>query len=179
MRLFVAVEIPGAVRKAVDAAAAGLQREVPDAKWTDPAAWHLTLAFLGWVDEERVPVVERACAATVAAVAPFELALSGTAGTFGNRVLWAGLEPSAELAGLVDRARTELSAAGFEIDQRPLHAHLTLARARRGGGLPQRLAHSYRGPASRWTVERVVLMRSRLQRTGARYTIEAAWRLTP
>jgi RNA 2',3'-cyclic 3'-phosphodiesterase len=177
LRLFVAVEIPQGVRRAVDAAATPLQRRASDAKWTSPAQWHLTLAFLGWVDADRLAAGERACAAAAAGVAPFELKLDGIAGTFGGRVLWAGLEDAPGLEALALHVREELAAAGFEVEERPFRAHLTLARARRGGRLPRGLAEEYQGPTARWTVDRLVLMRSRLQRGGARYSIEAAWRL--
>lgn len=177
LRLFVAVEIPQRVRKAVDAAAAPLQRKAPDAKWTDPAHWHLTLAFLGWVEADRQSAVERACAAAAPDAGPFELALDRSAGMFGRRVLWVGLEGAGELAALASALRAALAGAGFETDDRPFRAHLTLARARKGAQLPRGLDEAYRGPASRWTVDRFVLMRSRLQRAGAQYSVEAAWRL--
>ena len=60
LRLFVAVEIPDRVKRAVDAAATPLQRRASDAKWTSPAQWHLTLAFLGEVDESRLAVIASA-----------------------------------------------------------------------------------------------------------------------
>lgn len=177
LRLFVAVEIPEVVREAVDAAASALQRRAPDARWTGPSGWHLTLAFIGWVDPGSVEAVESACADAAARAAPFRLRLDGTAGTFSNRVLWAGIEHSEELAVLADRVRDGLELAGFEMETRPFRAHLTLARARRGASLPRGIADDYHGPTAAWTVDRLLLMRSRLRRTGARYTVHGAWLL--
>lgn len=177
LRLFYAVEVPEDIREAIDAAASSLQRLAADARWTPPSGWHLTLAFLGWVDPGRVTDVEAACSAAVEGVEPFRLALDGSAGTFGGKVLWAGIEPSQPLVELAGRLRDELDARDFPVEQRPFRAHLTLARATRTGRLPRNIEAEYRGPRSEWLVERVALMRSRLLRSGARYTIESACRL--
>lgn len=50
-RLFVAIEIPAGVRDGVDAAVEPLGRVAPAVRCVGPGAYHLTLAFLGWVDE--------------------------------------------------------------------------------------------------------------------------------
>lgn len=177
VRLFVAVEVPASVREGVDAACAPLHRKAPDARWIDPTRWHLTLAFVGWTGFDQISEVEAACGAAAEAVGPFSLALNGKAGTFGRRVLWVGLGTSEDLAALAEAVGRELRAAGFPIEERPFRAHLTLARAGRGEPLPRGLAESYAGPTDTWRVERFVLMRSKLRRSGPKYTIEAAWRL--
>jgi RNA 2',3'-cyclic 3'-phosphodiesterase len=176
-RLFVAVEIPAKVRDAIDAALAPMHRRAPDAKWVDPSLWHLTLAFIGWVSVDDRSRVEAACHRACEETEPFEIGLDGRAGTFGHKVLWVGLAASEPLARLAETVRTELREEGFPIEERPFRAHLTLARAGRGGLLPRTLTDGYEGPTSTWPVERMVLMRSRLRRTGPRYTVEAAWRL--
>jgi RNA 2',3'-cyclic 3'-phosphodiesterase len=177
-RLFVAVEIPPKVRDAVDAALAPMHRQAADAKWVDPALWHLTLAFVGWVSVDDRSRIEAACQrACEAASDPFELRLDGKAGTFGRKVLWVGLDASEPLATLAEEVRRELREAGFPIEDRPFRSHLTLARSRRGEVLPRTLTDGYEGPTLAWSVDRMVLMRSRLRRTGPRYTVEAAWRL--
>ncbi|MDP8970186.1 MAG: RNA 2',3'-cyclic phosphodiesterase [Actinomycetota bacterium] len=176
-RLFVAVEVPEQIRSAVEAATGPLRADAGPARWTDPAGWHLTLAFLGWVKPERVAEVQVAVAATAARAQPFEVALSGAVGTFGGGVLWAGLDDSAALAALADALRAELAEAGFALEERPFHAHLTLARAPRGARLPRGLTERYVGPASSWRVDELALMRSQLRRGGARYTPVATWPL--
>lgn len=177
LRLFVAVEVPEPVRAAVDAVLAALRPRAPQANWTAAAGWHLTLAFLGGVEAERVEAVEDALAQAAGEVEPFTLRLDGTVGTFGGRVLWAGLEGSAPLAALAGHVRDALAPLGFPPEERPFHAHLTLARARRGGRLPRDLAADYAGPRPAWRVERLALMRSRLGRGGARYEVHASWPL--
>lgn len=176
-RLFVAVEVPAGVRDSIDAAAEPLRLVQPDARWVSPHGFHLTLAFVGWADEEAQQAVHDACADAAAAAEPFELALTGTAGMFGNGVLWAALEDSRPLADLAAAVRTGLAGRELTVEARPFHAHVTLARASRGSRLRRDLADAYEGPQSSWPVDRVVLMRSRLQRGGSRYITEAAWQL--
>lgn len=176
-RLFVAVEIPSDVRDGVEAAVEPLRRRMPDVRWVSPSAYHVTLAFIGWADDEGVGLVERACAEAASAVHPFSLALSGRAGAFGDSVLWAGLVDSPGLDGLAAAVRQALTGRGMLVEQRSFHGHLTLARAGRSARIRRGLAEAYEGPAPSWRVERLVLMRSRLRRTGAQYGVEGAWLL--
>lgn len=176
-RLFVAVEVPAPVRDRIDAAAETLRLAQPDARWVTPRGFHLTLAFIGWADEEALLAAQEACAAAAVASPPFELALTGTAGMFGNGVLWAGLEDSPALDELAAAVRSGLAERELTVEARPFHAHVTLARASRGSRLRRDLAAAYDGPRTSWRVDELLLMRSRLQRGGSRYTTEAAWRL--
>lgn len=172
-----AVEVPAVVRDAVDLAVDPLRRSAPELRWVDPSAFHLTVAFVGWTDDAGVRAVEAACAEAVRAVSPFPLGLTGQARTFGSSVLWAELAESPELEALAVAVRSALTTRGLEVEARPFHAHLTLARAGRGRRIASRLAREYEGPTLRWTVERLTLMRSRLRRGGAQYSVVGAWRL--
>jgi RNA 2',3'-cyclic 3'-phosphodiesterase len=176
-RLFFAVEVPDRVRDAIDAASEPLRRQQPEARWVDPAMVHLTVAFLGWIDEAQWPAVSRAAAEAAAATGPFELSLTGDAGMFGSRVLWVALAPSDELDQLASTARSTLRDEDLPVETRPFHAHLTIARAGRGARLRRGLVEAYKGPIATWQVERLVLMRSRLRRGGAGYSVQAAWPL--
>lgn len=159
MRLFVAVEVGEDVRSAVAAAVAPL-RESLRLRWVAPERYHLTLVFLGDVAEERVPAVSRALGSACAGVAPFELALSGRLGTFGRRVLWAGLEASPALTSLAAAATEQLRpVVALPDDDRPFSAHLTLARSGRDWVSRDQVAE-VAVPALAWPVDRVVLMRS-------------------
>lgn len=176
-RLFVAVEVPTEVRDAIDFAMEPLRRSQPDVRWIAPSAFHLTVAFLGWCDTAGRQAVEAACAQAAATVGSFGLSLTGAAATFGSRVLWVELAPSRELDTLASALRAALGDAGMRVEARPFHAHITVARAGRGARLRPGLAQSYDGPELSWSVERLVLMRSRLRRTGALYSVESAWPL--
>lgn len=177
LRLFAAVEVPEDVRAQVQRAARPLRERAPDLKWTRPEGWHLTLAFLGWVDRARVDDVQEALAQAAARCSPFTLALTGAAGTFRSGALWAGVHEAPALEALADATRAALIGQGFDIEERAFRPHLTLARARRGQRLPRDLVEEYDGPAASWDVERLVLMRSHLRQSGAVYEEWAAWRL--
>lgn len=177
LRLFVAVAIPEDVRAAVDDAAEPLRQAAPEAQWTRPASWHLTLAFLGSVATETVPDVEAVLAEVAGRHAPLDLGLTGEAGMFGRRVLWAAVRDAPGLTAFADEVRGSLERLGFAGEDRPFHAHLTLARARRGGGLPRDLPSRYAGPTQAWRVETLDLVRSHLGRGGAHYERVGGWPL--
>ena len=160
MRLFVAVEVPAVVRDAVAAVVAPLREAAPGLKWVAPERYHLTLVFLGSVSESVVDPVVAATASACAGVGSFSLSLDGRLGTFGRRVLWAGLVPSPELTALAGRVASSLSSVVPVPDaDREYRAHLTLARAGREP-VRSRLVEDVAVPALSWPVERVVLMRS-------------------
>lgn len=168
-RLFVAVGVPPAVRGRVDAAIAGLRGAHPQLRWVPVENWHLTLAFLGSVDDDLAGEVDAAVGEAVGGVEPFELSLDGRLGAFGGRVLWAGLDAPPQAEGLASRVRAAVTARGLPVDERPFRPHLTVARAGRGERIPARLRGPLRDLAGRWTVEEVAVMRSHLGRGGARY----------
>ncbi len=133
-RCFVAVPIDAALRSSLEKArAAWLERpDLQGLRWTDPARWHLTLAFLGDIEREAVPgVVERAGHVASGHV-PLRLPTGGL-GAFRSamaaRVAWYGIaDPDGRLAELA-RDLAEVLELGTDDGYTP---HLTLARAREG-----------------------------------------------
>ncbi|MGH3443635.1 MAG: 2'-5' RNA ligase family protein, partial [Nitriliruptorales bacterium] len=89
MRLFVALEVPDDVRGDLDLAVAPLRDELDRLRWTPPAQWHVTLAFLGHVEVGIDQIVD--VLAAPARDAPPGIGLElGEPGRFGKRVLWVG-----------------------------------------------------------------------------------------
>ena len=181
MRLFVALEIPPAVRDAVAGELGRYRRGVPAARWVRPEAWHVTLAFLGPVGEGAVTDLETALEPVFGGFREFELRLSA-GGSFPPRrparVLWLGLEsePQGALEALQAEVATALVEAGFGLDEKPFHAHLTLARCNPPWprGATERFAQAAsQPPAERFAVRRGVLFESHLGPDGARYEIRA------
>lgn len=133
MRLFVAVFPPLEVR---EEAAGTARRLLPDdrIRWSRPENIHLTLKFLGDVEEESLDdlrtVLESACAKH----ASFEARLAGLA-AFPSarraRIVWAGVGAGSErLRSLAADVDADLSSLGFERETRPYEPHLTLGRVR-------------------------------------------------
>lgn len=130
--------------------------------------WHVTVAFLGDVEADRVPdaaqAVGRAAADWHAAAPQLRLAGGGRFGRGAFTIVWAGIAGDvAPLAALARSLRHRLKRARLPFDPKPFRPHLTLARP--GTRLPaadvvEDLAalRTYEGPS--WTVGELRLVRS-------------------
>lgn len=178
MRLFVAVDVDDEVRAVVERRVAPL-RDDERMSWTRPDGWHLTLAFLGTVPDDRVDGVVAAVTAAVAGsgvVAPVRLT-SGTVSTLRRRTLVVDVadEPPGALARLGDAIQHALVDADLPVEVRPVVPHLTLARARdrgrqRGRGtIPLDLVRGLVVPSVSWSVAAVQVVQSVLGRGPATY----------
>jgi 2'-5' RNA ligase len=125
IRLFVAIELPEALRRRM----AMLCRGVKGARWLDVDNLHLTLRFIGEVGEDRVEDIVQALAGVRAP--PFPLGIAGV-GHFETRrrvrALWLGIDPSPALMQLQERIELALQRAGCAAERRRFAPHLTLAR---------------------------------------------------
>jgi len=175
IRAFLALEIPSAVKARVEVEVTRLRREMPRARWVRPAGLHLTLKFLGNVEEERLAALTEAIRSPAAGSPPIRVGLGGS-GFFPSprrpRVAWIGGSAvgAPELASGIEAAAGEL---GFERERRPWRLHLTLARLR--SPWPEAAAESFlewgRGfLAEEFTCCELVLFQSRLEPDGAVHT---------
>jgi 2'-5' RNA ligase len=124
IRLFVGIELPPELRLRLSLLCAGL----PGARWVDPGNLHLTLRFIGAVDEGMASDIDAALARIRAP--RFAVTLAG-AGCFGGdkpQLLWIGVESSDALFQLHDRIEAALRRAGLAPDTRRYSPHVTLAR---------------------------------------------------
>ena len=106
-----------------------LKVDIPGARWVPVEQIHLTLAFLGEVEEAAVELLNE----ELARIQPpeFHLCFGGT-GCFPNRhrprVLWLGVEPEPQLNDLVARVHAAVQACSIPQEERPFSPHITLAR---------------------------------------------------
>ncbi|HEX4260952.1 MAG TPA: RNA 2',3'-cyclic phosphodiesterase [Acetobacteraceae bacterium] len=125
MRLFVALDLPWEVRRALALLAGGL----PGARWVPAENYHLTLRFIGEVPNFQAEEIDAALAAIRGR--GFELALAGL-GTFekGGRVttLWVRGERNPALDHLQGKIETALQRVGLPPERRRFSPHVTLAR---------------------------------------------------
>jgi 2'-5' RNA ligase len=174
VRAFVAVVPPAAALAELAEAVAPLRAAAPPGvRWVPADQWHLTLAFLGEVDDGALPDLTERLARAARRHPPMGLAFGG-AGRFGDRVLWirvhgAGYVPDADGgrgATELKRLATSVAAAarrsGISVDDRPYRPHLTLARGRPGTNLRQSVAALREFDGSPWTADALHLVRSRL-----------------
>jgi 2'-5' RNA ligase len=143
-------------------------------RWVGAENVHLTLKFLGDVDEALLADLKAALAAVAASAGPFALSLKG-GGCFPNarapRVIWIGLAEGAEeasaLAAAVERA---LEPLGFVREKRPFRPHLTIGRVKDVQQLKE-----YDVPPA--TAEAVALIKSTLTPEGSIYQEIGRFRL--
>ena len=183
MRLFFAVPLSPVLRGEAVRAAETLRAGMPGkgVTWSRPETMHVTLAFLGDVNEAYLPEVE-AAGRDAAAMAPFELRL-GSMGRFPERgpvrVLWVGFQTGAEeLAELHGRLRRALAVRGMELEARSFSAHVTLGRVRTGMRVPWPAVPQAGTSGSCQRVEDFHLMQSELAAAGARHRSRVAFPLT-
>ncbi len=136
MRLFFALDITPEIRRSLTGYV-DLLRRVPGVRFMGPESYHVTLKFLGEVqDVERA----KAAAATVKWQS-FDVAFREV-GFFPNakvpRVFWAGIHADERLAQLASTLDEALAQVGFAREERPFHPHLTLARSGSGSPTPRK-----------------------------------------
>jgi 2'-5' RNA ligase len=177
VRSFLAVEVTDAVRRKAAALQGELARTGADINWVDPANLHVTLLFLGEVEDRELHSLCRLAAAAVAAEPPFEVRVGGV-GAFPNgrrpKTVWAGVTAgAAELGRLYAGLEQALVEAGFyRREERAYTPHLTLGRVKSEAAgqllapaLPKHLAWD----GGRAAVGEVVAFASELRREGPVY----------
>jgi 2'-5' RNA ligase len=174
-RLFTALEVPAPIAFSLSLLRGGL----PGARWIDPGNYHITLRFIGDIDERTADEI----AAALARVSrpPFELSLDGV-GAFGGRrphSLFAGVKPSPALRELQAEQERIIQRLGLEPERRKFTPHVTLARMRNASE-PDVAAYlalrgDFRTPP--FPVGRFVLLSSRASRGGGPYVMEEAYPL--
>jgi RNA 2',3'-cyclic 3'-phosphodiesterase len=168
MRLFVAVAIPDEVAGELEGAVAPLRAAWPDLRWTRPEAWHLTLAFLGEVNETVVPQLTPRLERAAARHPSISLALGG-AGAFPGaaraRVLWTGVHGERRALGALAQsvaAAARRAKAPPAEEGRRFQPHLTLARCRAPVDARDLVAGLSGYAGSPWTAQEIYLIRSHL-----------------
>ena len=185
IRTFVAVELDPRIRQAViEVQSAVKERLIRTLRgvriqWLRPEAIHLTLKFLGDIDEATLPDLERALAAVMRGMPRFSVQVGGV-GAFPDerapRVLWVGLtDPEQALARLARTVETALEPLGFLREGRPFSPHLTMARIKDrprevGVALGRLNLQEQITPLGPLSVNGLSFMKSELKPTGAEYT---------
>ena len=177
-RAFIAVVPPGSVRAELGAPVRQLRNldTKDDVRWVTPYAMHITLAFLGQLEESKAAPLLDALRQEVAEVGSFELSI-GRLGTFGERrrrggaqVIWVGLEGDVDALGqLQERVSDAVKQVGLRVESRGFQPHFTLGRVRRGRRWRLDVADAATTPSAGFRVTEVTLMESRLGRGPAVY----------
>lgn len=176
LRLFIAVPMPDAVADRLLA----LKTDVPGAAWRTREHFHLTLRFVGEVDEAMAREIDHELGQIVAR--PFEMALAG-AGSFGGReptALWAGVDAPPDLTRLAAACENAVQRAGLPAEGRKYKPHVTLAYCNgTTDGEAARYLQDVAGfRTETFWVDHFCMYSSRATRTGSVYVEEAVYPLT-
>jgi 2'-5' RNA ligase len=179
MRLFVALDVPHVAIDHLQAAAAPVRDQHTGPRWVPADRLHLTLAFLGEVEEPATAPLTGRLERVAQRHHELGLRFAG-AGRFGNRVLWVGVRGhNTPLGGLAASVAAAARRAGVPVDDRPHRPHVTLARGRTTSldlrPMVAALA-DYQGPL--WRAASFSLVRSHLG-PQPRYEVLAGFRLRP
>jgi RNA 2',3'-cyclic 3'-phosphodiesterase len=137
MRTFVALDIPEEIRRRLGRFLDGIRGFVPDARFVRPESLHITLKFIGELDEGKVAAAKAALAAIEAPSFALSFRKAGFfPGEKAPRVFWVGVEADERLAQLAEKVDAALAPLGVAREEHEYRPHLTLARA--GSGAPQR-----------------------------------------
>lgn len=185
MRLFFAVELEEKVKEFILEGIRGSGVSDPPWRWIPPENFHITMKFLGDIDDSRLSGIEEAAAGSVRGRhSPFKVRL-GSFGAFPSisrpRVLFYSVEEgSDDLASLAGSIEEAMASIGFKREKRKFHAHTTLARVKRSlkPAILEKLESIPPLDERAWQeVEGFSLMRSRLSRSGAEYERLAHFKL--
>ena len=176
-RVFFGLEIPAEIKERL----LQVKAEVVGASWQSVEQMHLTLLFLGNIEEEPLLVVREAVRDISLAV--FELNVVGL-GCFGQshapKHLWAGIQPKTHAISLHGAIKNQVESHGAHTERRAFRPHLTLARFNRHLGSVEHFLTEYRETVfGSFQVYEFVLFESQPSPVGSIYTVIERFPLSP
>jgi 2'-5' RNA ligase len=181
MRLFVGLAISEAVEESLERLTLRLRVKDDGLRWSTPDQWHVTLVFLGEVeDAARAKLVQ---ALSTLRQPPLKLRMERLGVFERSGILYAEVEISEELLHLYEAVAAAVRRCGLEVEERPYRAHITLARARNREG--RKAVERLRTVASReqqrlrasWGAEEFLLYESQLSPGGSKYVVRERFAL--
>lgn len=175
IRAFIAVEIDPATARRIAAAVEQLKPRIAAIRWVGAGNFHLTLKFLGNIDESRIEPIGSALTDALRPFPRFTINAKGL-GVFPNprrpRVLWVGLVGS-HLVSLQAKVESALTPLGFAPEEKSFTPHLTIGRWRQG----ERADRTLEQELGKWSehefgvspIDEVILYQSDLKPAGAIY----------
>jgi RNA 2',3'-cyclic 3'-phosphodiesterase len=175
IRAFIAVDLDPSVIERIYAAIDNLKTRIAAVRWVPKANLHLTIKFLGDIDEMALDPISTALREGLRLFPPCTINAKGL-GVFPDlrrpKILWVGLT-SNELGRMAEKVESSLLALGFAAEKRLFTPHLTIGRWRQFDRPPQTLAQEL----GSWrefvfgtcTVEKIILFQSVLKPSGATY----------
>ncbi|MDD5455241.1 MAG: RNA 2',3'-cyclic phosphodiesterase [Candidatus Ratteibacteria bacterium] len=176
MRCFIAIPLPKYTHEELAKIQSQLKETKADVAWVKTDNIHLTLKFLGNVDETKIQLISQKLKDSLSKCVSFETDIGklGAFPTLSNpRVIWIGIDKNEDKIKNLQKITEEiLGPFGFEKETRPFHPHLTLGRVRDKKNI-QKLTEKLKSlPLPQLkpiTVDKIILFQSILKPTGAEY----------
>lgn len=180
MRTFIAIDISAEAKKEIEKKLyKQLRRKHWAVRWEKTKKLHLTLAFLGQIELEKLALVKSSCKKAVKNILPLTISFKGL-GCFPTleepRVIWLGLKGELQKLALIQkRVAANLKKEKFKLDVRPFSAHITLGRVKKCSfGERKEIGRQIKAMRildlhSLNLVDRVVVYESRLSSKGSKY----------
>ncbi len=170
MRLFIAALIPDKIRARMDEYIGALKSRCGGVKWEKRDKLHVTLKFLGGVDDSNVPEITSVIGGLVRNYSPFDTDILGFGG-FPDmrypRILYIGLSENPELSSLQGRIDEALEPLGFPKETRGFLPHVTIGRIK--GRL--RILEPFPIPEKcKFAIDEIAVVKSETRRDGSVYT---------
>jgi 2'-5' RNA ligase len=175
MRSFIAVKISSDQREKISKLIGELKKSETDVKWVKPENLHVTLKFLGDVDEKALPEIFDSLEKSLTNDTSFQFNLKAI-GTFPNirrpRVIWVGIDNGADsLKALAKKIDETMLGFGFAREKRGFSPHLTIGRVK-STRLIERLTNMFKDvdfETDDFVIDEVVFFQSILKREGPTY----------
>ncbi len=177
IRTFIAIDIPEDLKKKIASVQEQMKQFNAPVRWVSKPSFHLTLKFLGYIDESTVSTVCKQLDAIAQSFKPFRISLRRL-GTFPDlsspRVIWMGVRDDGDLLSQInEKVESAMDTLDFEKETRPYSPHLTLGRVKGKDNL-FRLAtfiklYGDNQIIGEFPADKMHLFKSTLKRSGAVY----------
>jgi 2'-5' RNA ligase len=178
-RTFIGIDISDTIRENATAMQKELAKTGAEVKWATPESMHITLLFLGDVDDRELHAICKSVKEVAASEPPFALRVAGV-GAFPTprrpKILWCGITDGADPLQRLNAALEEqmLELGCYRKEERGYTPHLTLGRVKGDSGsltlaaeIPKRLAWD----GGTTTIDEVLIYSSEMERDGPVYTV--------
>jgi len=183
IRSFIAIELDAHVRDTLTDVQTTLRRSGAHVKWVKAENIHLTLKFLGDVDEKKISLIKDTLRPPLEKISPFEIQIS-TPGAFPNmnrpRAIWVGISQGNEvIKTIVQDMEDSLGRVGFKKETRPFASHITIGRVRSFKNIHQlakAISETTLTPLQQ-SINHITLFKSTLTSSGPIYEALHTWPL--
>jgi len=170
LRLFIAALLPEDIKRRISDYINGLKPDIEGVKWEKPDKLHVTLKFLGEVDDTKLAQINNTLESLYRKQSPFKMSITrfgGFPGLRSPRVLFVGLSENEELSKLHAEIQEQLSALGFQTDSRKFIPHVTIGRVKKKFGIKDTLPLPEK---TAFEIRKIGVIKSELNKGGSVYT---------